>query len=119
MGFVASEAVEKLTYDFTGFDDWKGDIPEPSSHQLDEFRQALSATVTALGISPEDVATGKIKLEQIPGLMEKGSIAEQAMVDAVADLTGLPNQRLNKLPYRVKAAFVGYITGVFNSNPEA
>lgn len=118
MGFVASEQVEELTYDFNPYKDHKGKIPEPTSKQVDTFRKAIMATVEGLGLSPEQIASGKIDFTEVGNLMEKAGVVEGETVDAVADLTGIPHSVLRSLPYRVQAAFTGYIVGVF-LNPEA
>jgi hypothetical protein len=118
MGFQASEAVETLTYDFNPYKDAKGTIPEPTSKQVDAFRRAVMAVVENLGLSPEQIKSGKIDFTMIGDLMEKAGVVEGETLDAVADLTGIPHSVLRALPYRVQAAFTGYIVGVF-LNPEA
>lgn len=118
MGFVATEAVEALDYDFNPHVDAKGTIPEPSTRQIEDFRTAIFTTLQASGLDPEALSSGKVNLAMLGDLMEKGSAVERAMVTAVADLTGIPDRTLEALPYRIKAAFVGWVTGQFFS-PEA
>lgn len=117
MGFKATEAVEELTYDFRPHLDRSGAIPEPSTKQIEKFRTALFDTFQASGIDPSTLGA-KMDLSSIGDLMEKASTVEEAMVGAVADLTGIADRDLNALPYRIKAAFVGWIMGQF-FNPEA
>lgn len=118
MGFVATEVVEEMTYDFRPHADASGTIPEPSNKQVERFRHSLMASVEELGIDPEQMRTGKIDYEQVGALMEKAGQVEQHLLDAVADLTGIANSTLNALPYRIQAAFVGWIVGMF-MRPEA
>jgi hypothetical protein len=118
MGFDAAKEVETLTYDFNPYKDHKGTIPEPTSKQVDTFRRAVMSTVEGLGLSPEQIASGKIDFTLVGDLMEKAGVVEGETLDAVADLTGIPHSVLRSLPYRVQAAFTGYIVGVF-LNPEA
>lgn len=118
MGFKATEAVERLDYDFNPHVDMSGTIPEPSTRQIEDFRNAIFATFQASGIDPEAIGSGKVNLSMLGDLMEKGSAVEKAMVSAVADVTGIPDRTLESLPYRIKAAFVGWIMGQFFS-PEA
>ena len=118
MGFQASEAVEELSYNFTPYNDAHGTIPEPTAKQVERFRSAIVGSVTSLGLNPEEVSSGKVGFDQVGALMEKAGEVEQTLLDAISDLTGIPNSVLNSLPYRVQAAFSGYIVGVF-LNPEA
>lgn len=124
MGFKASEAVEELSYDFTPYGP-SGTIPEPSTKQVDAFRAvmfgSLRTLAESLGVEVSDLAPGsgvKVSMDMIDTLMERSTEAETLVVSAVADLTGIPDRTLNALPYRVKAAFLGYISGSF-LNPEA
>lgn len=118
MGFVATEAVEELTYDFNPFADAKGTIPEPSSKQIEAYRNAIVSAFRSTGIDPEDVRGGKFSLDKMDELMEKTAGVEEAMVVATADLTGIATGTLRDLPYRPKAAFMGWVMGQF-FNPEA
>lgn len=118
MGFQASTAVEELSYDFNPYVDAQGVIPEPTAKQVEHFREQMMGSVEALGISPDDLKSGKIGFEKIGEVMEKAGQIEQSLLDAIADLTGIPNMTLNRLPYRIQAAFSGYIVGMF-LRPEA
>jgi hypothetical protein len=118
MGFVASQEVEELTYDFSPYSDAHGTIPEPTTRQVETFRNALMGSVETLGLTPEQLTSGKIDFAMVGDLIQKANAVEQSMVDAVADVTGIANSVLNGLPYRPKAAFCGWIVGVF-LRPEA
>lgn len=125
MGFIASEAVEELSYDFGQYGP-KGVIPEPTTKQVEAFRNvmlgSLQTLASSLGLNISDLGPKgpevPVTLEMLDTLLEKSEEAEHLVVTAVADLTGIPEHTLNALPYRVKAAFLGYITGAFLS-PEA
>lgn len=118
MGFTASTAVEPLNYDFTPHVDAQGTIPEPTNQQIEEFREQLGSIITGLGLSPEEIRSGKIAFDKVDTLLTTSKVAERAMMAAVANLTGLPDATLAALPYRLRAAFMGWIVGQFNS-PEA
>lgn len=124
MGFKASEAVEELSYDFAPYGP-AGSIPEPSTKQVEAFRNTMFGSVRqlaeGLGLKVEDLGGGsqaRLSLDMLDTVLEKSSEAEDMVVKAVADLTGIADHTLNALPYRIKAAFLGYITGQF-LNPEA
>lgn len=116
MPFKASEKVEKLDYDFEEFGP-KGTIPEPSSKQVEEYQRAITQALKNTGMDPESIATGKIKMDQIDDLLQTVHGLEQEMVAATADITGIAHSVLNALPYRHKAAFMGWIMGEF-FNPQ-
>ena len=116
MGFKATEAVEELTYDFNPHAKASGTIPEPTSKQIEDYRDAIVTAVKASGIDPS--GGERITLDQMDELMEKSAEVESALLDATADLTGIAHDTLRALPYRLKAAFMGWIMGQFFS-PEA
>lgn len=124
MGFKASEAVEELSYDFSPYGP-AGTIPEPSTKQVEAFRNTMFGSLRhlaeGLGVDVSDLGPGsdkRLSMDMLDTVLEKSSEAEDLVVHAVADLTGIADKTLNALPYRVKAAFLGYITGQF-VNPEA
>lgn len=118
MGFKATEAVEELTYDFTPHSPTKGTIPEPTSKQIEDYRDALVSAFKSTGLNPEDIQGGRVTFDRLDELMERMKPLEEAMLNATADLTGIAHSTLRELPYRVKAAFMGWIMGQFFS-PEA
>lgn len=118
MGFVATEAVEALTYDFRPFSQEHGEIPEPSSKQIDKYRETIVGSLREAGLDPEVLKSGKMSLDLLDDLMGKAKAVEEDMVVATADLTGIAPNTLRELPYRPKAAFLGWIMGQFFA-PEA
>lgn len=118
MGFVATKAVEELTYDFNPHVKESGTIPEPSAKQVENYRDALIGALKETGLDPATIAAGKVSMSEVDDLMQKVEPLEVAMVNAVSDLTGISQQTLNALPFRIKAAFLGWVQGQFFS-PEA
>lgn len=119
MGFVASEQVKELTYDFNPHAQVTGTIPEPSSSSIAAYRKAVFSAVSSSGLSElADKSVESLDLAKLDGLLEKSEEVEKAMVNATADLTGIANSVLHGLPYRVKRAFLGWVAGEF-LNPEA
>lgn len=120
MGFKVSEKVEELSYDLSPYGP-TGVVPEPTSKQVERFRSVVFGSVKdlaqGLGV---DLGTGdtKVTLDKMDMLMEKSADVERLVVTAVADLTGIADATLDALPYRIKAAFCGWITEQFLS-PEA
>lgn len=129
-GFKASEAVERLDYDFTDLQvsdpaqqeilaGAKGTIPEPSQQQLDGYFEAMRTLLSDLGVdladagSPQQLMAAFAKLPE--GALER---MNEGMVQAVADLCGGQPSRdqIAALPPRVRQAFVGWLSGQF-ANP--
>ena len=122
MGFVATEAVETLDYNLNpaGQDDpaLKGTIPEPSTAQIEAYRDALLASFKQLGLDVEDLKAKKVDLDDMDDLLAKNKKIEADLLAATANLTGLSGKMLSDLPYRIARAFAGWIMGQFFS-PEA
>lgn len=119
MGFKATEAVEELTYDFNPHANAAGTIPEPTTAQIEHYRDTVFMALKASGLA-EQMQAGEqeFNFDRMDELLQKTSEVEAQMVAATADLTGLDAGTLAALPYRVKAAFLGWIMGQFFS-PEA
>lgn len=113
-GFKASEEVEELSYDFNPFAAEKGVIPEPTSDQIDAYRQSLVGGLRDLGVDPQKLQAG-VSLDEFSNLMEKSKDFEDATLAATAELTGLSLDVLKSLPYRVQQAFLGWMMGLFFS----
>lgn len=118
MGFVATEAVERLDYDFNPHINEKGTIPEPTTEMVEAFRNHIFGAVRASGIDPATLTGGKITMDNMDELLGKAKGVEEEMLVAVSDLTGISQQTLRRLPHRISAAFMGWIMGQFFS-PEA
>ena len=112
-GFIASEEVEALTYDFNPYAPVSGTVPEPTSDQIEAYRNAIVASFKGLGITSTDMT--KVDLSQMDSLLAKMPEMEAALVGATSALTGIPADVLGALPYRVSRAFMGWIMGVFFS----
>ena len=121
MGFKAEDTIEPLDYDFRPHAEVSGTIPEPSSKQVNNFREKVVAALTQSGLDPEMISSGKVKLDnlaQLGELMKKSADIEDQVVVEVANLTGIATATLKALPFRIKTAFVGWVMGIF-FNPEA
>lgn len=116
MGFKATEAVSDLTYDFTPHGP-EGVIPEPTSAQVEAFQKAQFDAFVNLGIDPDKIRSGDFKLEEADALFAKSKDLLEAMTNAAADLSGIAQSTLRALPYRVKVAFIGWLTSEF-ANPQ-
>lgn len=117
MGFVATEAIEALDYDFTPHVDAKGTIPEPSADAVETFRNHVMGAVRSSGLDPDMLASGRmqVSLDMMDDLLAKADGVEEEMLVATADLTGIDAAVLRRLPFRVRAAFMGWIMGQFFS----
>ena len=121
MAFKADEKLEKLDYDFTPYVDLKGTIPEPSTKQVETFQQVMAKIYQDAGgvIQPDEGGKIKVTAENIDSVLAVNKEIDSAMAHAVADVTGFADQTLQKLPPRLRTAFVGWIAGVFLAGPEA
>lgn len=128
MGFKAEDAVEQLDYDFNPYVRAKGVIAEPSSDQIDTFRTSIAAAYQEMGLDPELLQSavagggeaGASMLEHFSEIMESTTGVEAKIARAVSVLCdGSPTEeQISALPHRVKALFLGWMTGTF-FNPEA
>lgn len=123
--FVVTDEVDLLSFDFHPFVDAAGEIPEPSSKQIKDFKNQFQTIVSA-GI-PEDsdevVTTPAEALrlfaaqtpEQRQALSEQSDELETRLFQAVVDVCSgvFTIEQLKALPYRAGAAFIGWILGQF------
>lgn len=108
--FNAATAVEALGFDFTAFGGSAGVIPEPSTDQVNMFLKTIRNV--AVTINPE--ATDTEAIEAMKNITEEqanamGDTLKQSMVDLCSG--AFPIEDLNRLPYRVFAAFSGWLAG--------
>jgi hypothetical protein len=122
--FVAQEEVPELTYDLKPWGS-SGTIPEPSRTKIKAFRSAFGDFIEAVaksvgGVAPEEARTMPMS-EQIKILSEFFSMdtseMDDKMLHAMADLcSDHPSyDELEKSPYRVQQAFLGFLQGTFLS----
>lgn len=108
--FNAATAVESLEYDFTHYGGKAGTIPEPSVEQVNTFLSTInSAYKRILSITPDEAAEmSEEEAEQL------GS----GVADALAELCSNQPSReeIEALPFRVMAAFVGWVAGEISPN---
>jgi hypothetical protein len=122
VGFVASEVVESLDYDLNvqgGNDEsLRGTIAEPSTAQIETYRDALIKSFKDLGIDVDGMKDKKVNLDDMDDLLAKNKKVEADLLVATANLTGIKATVLKAVPYRIQRAFAGWIMGQFFS-PEA
>jgi hypothetical protein len=116
--FDAASAVDPLEYDFTKYGGSSGTIPEPTTKQVESFMNAAIEIAGELGLTP-----GKpVSMDEIAGMSK--DVAEQMnsqMTVRVLALCGdtITAEDLDKLPYRVKAAFIAWLAGELNPESRA
>lgn len=121
-GFVAADAVEAMEYDFTGFGGSAGVIPEPSTDGLEKFQEAMRVATSKIGITIKDTSAETLaaSLDELSGA---GTGAARSVRDAMIEAVAVFCQQtpsaadLDRLPFRVFQAFVGWLLGCFR--PEA
>lgn len=121
--FDASTAVEVITFDFTKYGGGAGEIPEPTDEVLDNFFQGLSITMGNLKESVKDMkdldATDPESVQAALSAVQEGDTMQKVSADLnvlIAGLTqGSPSEEdIQRLPFRVKQAFLGWLTGQFS-----
>jgi hypothetical protein len=125
--FVAGDEIDTLTFDFTRYaKEAKGVIPEPTTEKLRAFQKGLKAVIRESLKNTKEPPANETQLESMKRIIGADDTDELAvMVEArtfelISDLcSGTPSvEQLQKIPYRVQQAFVGWLTGIF-LNPES
>lgn len=119
-GFIAGDAVDPLDWDFTKYagKGAKGTIAEPSQKAVGEF-----ITVYAKAFPGKVGGDGKVRVDfEALSALTEAELEEQAddLLEAIVKLcSGKPTRaQIDKLPFRPKAAFIGWLAGKFlNSDP--
>lgn len=128
--FVAAEEVDDLTYDFTKYvPGAQGTIPEPSNHLVETFQSQMRQVMTPMfelqgkvNAANEDLAS--LTADVMESLGNEADEQTHQLLDSMASIAadlcqGTPDtETIQKLPFRVQKAFLGWITGVFLS-PES
>lgn len=106
-----------LTYDFTKYSQGKGEIPEPSSRQIETFIEVLRQI---LPLKADDNGKQVVDADKFTESVEQGSDVEATLFAAVAAVTSdeVSVAKLSALPFRVQRRFLGWFMGVMLS-PEA
>jgi hypothetical protein len=113
--FVLADQVSELAYDFKPYAG-SGIVPEPSSMQIQAFRQALASMMTDLPVeSGPQGATVELVKKISDYLSADTSELTEKILHAAADVcSNSPSfDDLQALPYRAQQAFLGWLTGVF------
>lgn len=125
--FDAGTAVEAMEYDFTKYGGGAGIIPEPSGDVLDEFMQALAASMSTVqdvtNLGEIDTTDGEAVAAALAAIKDQDTIkqVDDELTELVARLTqGQPSaDDIATLPFRVKQAFIGWLVGQLNPQAEA
>jgi CBS-domain-containing membrane protein len=117
-GFVASEAVEPLDYDFSGFVDGseaKGTVPEPSQQAMAGYRKAVLAVINEYK-DVQDVDPNELESGDLEKISERAEELEKRMDELTARLCkNTPSvETLAKLPWRHKLLFSRWLQEQFN-----
>lgn len=117
--FKVSEETPELEYDFSPFGG-TGVIQEPSHAMVNQFRKTLASLLDAAvpeGVDadkPSEDLTLTERLRVMSTMLGRDDSAEQtAIIKALADLTRLPVEEIEALPYRQQRSFMGWIVGTF------
>lgn len=136
--FVAETSVEALEYDFAKYlpddPDAVGVIPEPTTGQLEAYFNSMRAMASKIrdlqqkvkGLEAQSKSGEEVdndEMERVLAEMDELSFAEYQgdMVAAVSDLcSNKPTvDQIGALPFRVKQAFIQWITGEFRPEAQA
>lgn len=117
MGFVAKQAVAKLEYDFTGLgiaglDDVKGCSPEPTAEQVLHMQFELRELFHLDNSDP-----GAIN-QYLSSLSEDEYAEHDAEIARIyADVCSQQptTKQILALPHRIRAAYIGYLSGELNT----
>lgn len=118
-GFVAGDAVEPLSFDFSAFDGPCGTTPEPSQAQHAAYlRMVIETAKEATGEDFDSGVDAAVALSHLnPDQLEQN---HQRLLDGLADLTsGEPSRDvLAALPMRVLQAYVGFLSRELFASPD-
>ena len=115
--FNLQEEVGSLDYDFTPYGS-KGTIPEPSSLQIQNFKQGLAGLIENQ-VVPDQDPTQMAPKEMISKLSEllsrDTSEIDEKVIQMTADVcSDHPTiDEIRALPYRARQAFTGWLVGMF------
>jgi hypothetical protein len=118
VGFNASEAVEPLDYDFTGYVDGpeaRGVVPEPSQQAMSGYRKAVLGVIREYK-DVQDLDVDNITDDQMDNLTARAEELEKRMDELTARLCkNTPSiEVLGKLPWRHKVLFSKWLQEQFN-----
>jgi hypothetical protein len=112
--FVLSDEVGELTYNFEPYGG-SGVIPEPSSMQIQVFRQGLADLIegTPTPGNPQEMAPADFVHALSSILKRDSSENDEKVMHMAADVcTGQPSyDEIKALPYRARSAFLGWLVG--------
>jgi len=113
--FVLQDEVSELTYNFEPYGG-SGPIPEPSSDQIQDFKNAI-ADLIASTPAPEgdrDSMTPQQMVASISTILKRDtSESDEKVLHMAADVcSGQPSfDEIQALPFRARTAFLGWLVG--------
>jgi hypothetical protein len=105
-----------LTWDFTKYGQGSGEIPEPTSDQIEEFLETMRQILPTKEVDGKPV----IDVERMNEVVGEGTDVEALLIDALARVTSNnPSaEAIKALPFRPQRRFFGWLLGSLLS-PEA
>jgi hypothetical protein len=113
--FVLRLEVDQLEYNFEPYSS-KGFIPEPTSQQIQNFRQSLAELIgeTSNNAPNTDDPVGLVKRVADYLGQDTTEITAKILHIAADVCSNQPSyDDLEAIPYRAQQAFLGWLTGVF------
>lgn len=124
MGFIATEVLDVLDYDFRPHVDAQGTTPEPSNAKIRDFQRAVKKATSEVVVEQferQERADGPTLADIQKALSDENDDEAMAILDevivAVAGVcSGSPSlAEITSLPFRLQQHFIGYIMGKFFS----
>jgi hypothetical protein len=106
-----------LTYDFSKYNQGAGEIPEPTTAQIEAFVETVRQTMPTK--TNEDGET-VVDVDSLADKVEQGSDLEAILYSAVDAVTSgeITAEKIQGLPFRTQRRFLGWLMGVM-LDPEA
>src|ERR1044072_7518102 len=117
--FDAGTAVEKLEYDFSHYKGPVGVTPQPSDHAFKKFSAKQSKIMIDADRIEKEMAeaekSGTLSEEKLDEFQRRGDELSEKMSKTVAELCqDQPSKDdVDKLPYRVKMAYMKHLMSQF------
>lgn len=112
--FKSSEQVDKMEFDFEDHGGPKGLIPEPSQDTVKDFKREVKSIVKDLtgdDIDLDDEKAVRKRLQEITDEAEDRSDGRMAAAYAALCGNAITVDEIKALPFRVQAAFFGWVQG--------
>lgn len=116
MPFIATEAVEPMDYDFTGYGGPKGCVPEPSQDEFRAYTRGMTKIQVAFREIEKEAEDPDLTEDQINGLADRAEKVGKSLDKLVGKLCkNQPSEEdVAKLPFRVKNEFSKWLQESFS-----